>query len=64
MDEREKETAKHAEEVHEKAESTVVKDGNTIKSNIGFIRTIQEEEEVMDDEEIDNGCGCGCQHCC
>ena len=55
MDEREKETAKPAEEVHEKAESTVVKDGNTIKSNIGFIRTIQEEEEVMDDEETENG---------
>ena len=41
-------------EVQEKAESTVVKDGNTIKSNIGFIRTIQEGDELMDDGESDN----------
>ena len=39
----------------EKAESTLVKDGNTIKSKIGFIRTTQEADYLMDDEEYDNG---------
>ena len=37
----------------EKAESTVVKDGNTLKSKIGFIRTTQEDDYLVDDEEDD-----------
>ena len=39
----------------EKAESTVVKDGNTLKSKIGFIRTTQEDDYLVDDEEDDKG---------
>lgn len=54
---REKENVEGGEQVmaNERAESTVVKDGNTIKSNIGFIRTTQEADYLMDDEEYDNG---------
>ena len=60
-DVREKENVEGGEQVmaKEKAESTVVKDGNTIKSKIkskiGFIRTTQEADYLMDDEEYDNG---------
>ena len=54
---REKENVEGGEQVmaKEKAESTLVKDGNTIKSKIGFIRTTQEADYLMDDEEYDNG---------
>ena len=53
---REKDNAEGVEQVtaQETAESTVVKDGHTIKSSIGFIRTTEEVDDLMDDEECDN----------
>ena len=56
-DVRKKDNIEDGEQVmaKEKTESTVVKDGNTIKSKIGFIRTTQEDDYLVDDEEDDKG---------